>query len=385
MPPCPQRQVVGSFLSACRSACRLCGRNCFPVVRDFADRRPVFPFTCRLVHGTGSRCCFCVPCSLERAWIFYIDYDGCAGFHSGRISGSGCSGRRLLLANCFFHPSSAHSAFFGYLRDSCRLQFFSLLPGSPAPGWGTSCRVPVQFTAFPAKQFQQHEFCQTGSGFCFSHCRPVVLAGVLLRPLEILGPERRCTAAMKRSCWQRPLFRLLVLLYVLPCAALLLPFAKAGILSLWDHSVIPEKSYWASYLNTILLAAGNLLLQWLVNLPAGLALSKMLPRHTARKLLYLCLLLMLLPQQALILPQYLLLDRIHLCTTRAVSCLCLLSSLFWFCCSGLAVSKSIPACSKLLSVKVPLPGNAFSGSIFPCFPPIYWRAACCRWLRVGIC
>ena len=61
---------------------------------------------------------------------------------------------------------------------------------------------------------------------------------------------------MKRSCWQRPLFRLLVLLYVLPCAALLLPFAKAGILSLWDHSVIPEKSYWASYLNTILLAAG---------------------------------------------------------------------------------------------------------------------------------
>ena len=26
--------------------------------------------------------------SLERAWIFYIDYDGCAGFHSGRISGS---------------------------------------------------------------------------------------------------------------------------------------------------------------------------------------------------------------------------------------------------------------------------------------------------------
>lgn len=117
---------------------------------------------------------------------------------------------------------------------------------------------------------------------------------------------------MKRSCWQRPLFRLLVFLYVLPCAALLVPFAKAGILSLWNNCVQPETSYWASYLNTILLAVGNLLLQWLVNLPAGLALSKMLPHHTARKLLYLCLLLMLLPQQALILPQYLLLDRIHL-------------------------------------------------------------------------
>lgn len=117
---------------------------------------------------------------------------------------------------------------------------------------------------------------------------------------------------MKRSRWQRPLFRLLVFLYVLPCAALLLPLAKAGILSLWDHSVKPETTYWAAYLNTIFLAAGNLLLQWLVNLPAGLALSKMLPHRTARKLLCLCLLLMLLPQQALILPQYLLLDRIHL-------------------------------------------------------------------------
>ena len=47
-------------------------------------------------------------------------------------------------------------------------------------------------------------------------------------------------------------------------------------------------------------------------IPAGLALSKMLPQHIARKVLYLCLLLMFLPQQALILPQYLLLDRMHL-------------------------------------------------------------------------
>lgn len=117
---------------------------------------------------------------------------------------------------------------------------------------------------------------------------------------------------MKRSCWQRPLFRLLVFLYVIPCAALLLPFAKAGILSLGEGFPNLENVYWAAYLNTIFLAAGNLLLQWLVNLPAGLALSKMLPPRIARKLLYLCLLLMLLPQQALILPQYLLLDRMHL-------------------------------------------------------------------------
>ena len=173
---------------------------------------------------------------------------------------------------------------------------------------------------------------------------------------------------MKHSYWHRPLFRLLVLLYVLPCAALLLPFAKAGILSLWDNSVKPETTYWASYLNTFLLASGNLLLQWLVNLPAGLALSKMLPRN--RRLYFRNI--------------FCWIGSIF-CTTRAVSCLCLLSSLSLFCCSGLAVSKSIPACSKLQSVKGPLPGNAFSGSIFPCFPPIYWRAACCRWLRVGIC
>ena len=186
---------------------------------------------------------------------------------------------------------------------------------------------------------------------------------------------------IKHPRWQRPLFKSLVFLYILPCAALLLPFVKAGVLSLLESSLELETIFWAAYLNTIILAVGNLLLQWLVNIPAGLALSKMLPQHIARKVLYLCLLLMFLPQQALILPQYLLLDRIH----RAVSCSCLLSSLSLFCCSGLAVSKSIPACSKLQSVKGPLPGNAFSGSISPCFPPIYWQVAYYRWLRVGTC
>lgn len=117
---------------------------------------------------------------------------------------------------------------------------------------------------------------------------------------------------MKRSGWQRPLFRLLVVLFIIPCAAFVLPLAKGGMLSLLENFPNLKNIYWAAYLNTILLAAGNLLLQWLVNLPAGLALSKMLPHCISRKLLVLCLLLMLLPQQALILPQYLLLDRIHL-------------------------------------------------------------------------
>lgn len=117
---------------------------------------------------------------------------------------------------------------------------------------------------------------------------------------------------MKHPRWQRPLFKSLVFLYILPCAALLLPFVKAGVLSLLESSLELETIFWAAYLNTIILAVGNLLLQWLVNIPAGLALSKMLPQHIARKVLYLCLLLMFLPQQALILPQYLLLDRMHL-------------------------------------------------------------------------
>ena len=118
--------------------------------------------------------------------------------------------------------------------------------------------------------------------------------------------------AMRRNSCKKALFFLLLALYLLPC------FAQVSFL--WEAAPAPADAesgpltaaFGLAYRNSCLLAAANLFLQWLVNLPAGLALAKLLPQRTANKGLALCLLLMLLPQQALLLPQYLVLDALHL-------------------------------------------------------------------------
>lgn len=116
-----------------------------------------------------------------------------------------------------------------------------------------------------------------------------------------------------RPCrWKKAIPVLLALADLLPCVALLLPLVAADPAQLRAAMAGDAPGFWQAFRNTALVAAGNLAVQWVVAVPAGLALSKLLPRRVARRILWLCVLLMLLPQQALILPQYLLLDRLHL-------------------------------------------------------------------------
>ena len=122
---------------------------------------------------------------------------------------------------------------------------------------------------------------------------------------------------MHRNSLKKALFFLLLALYLFPCLALFSFLGEAAPAAAEAESGPLTAAFLLAYFllayrNSCLLAAANLLLQWLVNVPAGLALAKLLPPRAANRVLALCLLLMLLPQQALLLPQYLVLDALHL-------------------------------------------------------------------------
>ena len=117
---------------------------------------------------------------------------------------------------------------------------------------------------------------------------------------------------MHRNSLKKALFFLLLALYLFPCLALFSFLWEAAPAAAEAESGPLTAAFLLAYRNSCLLAAANLLLQWLVNVPAGLALAKLLPQRAANRVLALCLLLMLLPQQALLLPQYLVLDALHL-------------------------------------------------------------------------
>lgn len=117
---------------------------------------------------------------------------------------------------------------------------------------------------------------------------------------------------MHRNSLKKALFFLLLALYLFPCLALFSFLWEAAPAAAEADSGPLTAVFLLAYRNSCLLAAANLLLQWLVNVPAGLALAKLLPQRAANRVLALCLLLMLLPQQALLLPQYLVLDALHL-------------------------------------------------------------------------
>ena len=101
------------------------------------------------------------------------------------------------------------------------------------------------------------------------------------------------------------LFFVLLALYLSVCLPAFAGGLAAGTAAAADT---PTAGFARAYANSCLVTAANLIVQGLVSVPAGFALSKCLPRRTAGKLRLLCALLMLLPQQALLLPQYLLLD-----------------------------------------------------------------------------
>lgn len=114
--------------------------------------------------------------------------------------------------------------------------------------------------------------------------------------------------------WQLGLAALAVC-FLAPCVLLVLPLAGQPPETLWQAVSAPD--YLHAYRNTLLLALGGVLVQTGVALPAGCFLARLAPGRVRQVCLALCLLLMLLPQQALMLPQYLLLQTFGLLDTLA--------------------------------------------------------------------
>lgn len=108
---------------------------------------------------------------------------------------------------------------------------------------------------------------------------------------------------------------LLAVVFLMPCLLLILPLAGKPLDSLWGTVTSPE--YLQGYGNTLTLAIGSVILQTVVALPAGYVLARSVSNRVRRICLVLCGLLMLLPQQALMLPQYLVLQKLSLLDTLA--------------------------------------------------------------------
>ena len=103
--------------------------------------------------------------------------------------------------------------------------------------------------------------------------------------------------------------------FLMPCLLLILPLAGEPLDALWGTVLSPD--YLRGYGNTLVLALAGAGIQIAVALPAGYALERDASKGTRKICLVLCGLLMLLPQQALMLPQYLILKKMGLLDTLA--------------------------------------------------------------------
>lgn len=108
---------------------------------------------------------------------------------------------------------------------------------------------------------------------------------------------------------------LLAVVFLMPCLLLILPLAGEPLASLWGAVLSPD--YLRGYGNTLVLALAGAVIQMAVALPAGYALERYAAKGNRKICLVLCGLLMLLPQQALMLPQYLVLQKLSLLDTLA--------------------------------------------------------------------
>lgn len=113
----------------------------------------------------------------------------------------------------------------------------------------------------------------------------------------------------------RVVLALLAILFLSPCLLLVLPLAGKPLDSLWGAVLSPD--YLRGYGNTLVLALAGAVIQIAVALPAGYSLERYAAKSTRKICLVLCGLLMLLPQQALMLPQYLILQKMGLLDTLA--------------------------------------------------------------------
>lgn len=112
----------------------------------------------------------------------------------------------------------------------------------------------------------------------------------------------------RKEAAYRMLSLIAAVIFVLPCIVLVFSIFNIHLDNLWQLDSLAE--FVCAYKNTLLLAGAGVLIQIVIALPAGYAIARIPSPKAQTFFLLTCVFFLLLPQQALMLPQYLVLMNI---------------------------------------------------------------------------
>lgn len=112
----------------------------------------------------------------------------------------------------------------------------------------------------------------------------------------------------RKEAAYRMLSLIAAVIFVLPCIVLVFSIFNMHLDNLWQLDSLAE--YVCAYKNTLFLAGAGVLIQIVIALPASYAIARIPSPRAQTFFLLTCVFCLLLPQQALMLPQYLVLMNI---------------------------------------------------------------------------
>ena len=112
----------------------------------------------------------------------------------------------------------------------------------------------------------------------------------------------------RKEATYRMLSLIAAVIFVLPCIVLVFSIFNMHLDNLWQMDSLAE--FVCAYKNTLLLAGAGVLIQIVIALPASYAIARIPSPRAQTFFLLTCVFCLLLPQQALMLPQYLVLMNI---------------------------------------------------------------------------
>lgn len=112
----------------------------------------------------------------------------------------------------------------------------------------------------------------------------------------------------RKEAAYRMLSLIAAVIFVLPCIVLVFSIFNMHLDNLWQLDSLAE--FVCAYKNTLLLAGAGVLIQIVIALPASYAIARIPSPRAQTFFLLNCVFCLLLPQQALMLPQYLVLMNI---------------------------------------------------------------------------
>ena len=113
----------------------------------------------------------------------------------------------------------------------------------------------------------------------------------------------------RKEAAYRMLSLIVAVIFVLPCVFLVFPTFDIHLDNLWQMDSL--MAFICAYKNTLILAIAGVLIQIMIALPAGYAIARVSSFKAQTFFILTCVFFLLLPQQALMLPQYLVLMNIE--------------------------------------------------------------------------